>query len=356
MAMLRAVARHVGSTVLHHSGVMRRAAVPAGNPVAILCYHAVIEQPLPVRDPCFITADAFATQMEYLGRWFDVRHLEDALDAPPSAKPVACITFDDGFAGLADHAYPVLERMGLPATTFLVTDLLGTRRAPWFARIHDALTRTDLRCVDLFGTRYDLRTARARARASAELLAALKTVKGELLEQVTAGAVATLMGDDTTASDDFVLMTPATVRRSAASDTVRFGAHTATHPILTQLAPAAAEAEIRRSVAAVKELVTRPSAAFAYPNGQPGDVDAHVVATLASCGVTMGLTTVPGANPSGADRFHLRRHVVTDDLTVARLATKLHNAAGRAASPAAAFAVTPLASTVPEVAANAGLG
>jgi peptidoglycan/xylan/chitin deacetylase (PgdA/CDA1 family) len=35
------------------------------------------------------------------------------------------LTFDDGFRGVRDYALPVLERLGWPATIFLVTDFLG---------------------------------------------------------------------------------------------------------------------------------------------------------------------------------------------------------------------------------------
>ncbi len=35
------------------------------------------------------------------------------------------LTFDDGYATLADHAYPVLADLGFTATTFLVTDFIG---------------------------------------------------------------------------------------------------------------------------------------------------------------------------------------------------------------------------------------
>src|SRR2546422_2223668 len=35
------------------------------------------------------------------------------------------LTFDDGYASLADHAYPVLAELGFTATTFLITDHVG---------------------------------------------------------------------------------------------------------------------------------------------------------------------------------------------------------------------------------------
>ena len=35
------------------------------------------------------------------------------------------LTFDDGYASLAEHAYPVLADLGFTATTFLITDYVG---------------------------------------------------------------------------------------------------------------------------------------------------------------------------------------------------------------------------------------
>ena len=43
------------------------------------------------------------------------------------------LTFDDGYASLAEHAYPVLADLGFRATTFLITDYVGKVNA-WDAR------------------------------------------------------------------------------------------------------------------------------------------------------------------------------------------------------------------------------
>ena len=43
------------------------------------------------------------------------------------------LTFDDGYASLADHAYPLLAELGFTATTFLITDYVG-RSNTWDVR------------------------------------------------------------------------------------------------------------------------------------------------------------------------------------------------------------------------------
>ena len=50
--------------------------------------------------------------------------------APPPPKTVA-ISFDDGDAGLFEHAFPVLQRYGFPATVFLIARAEGRSTLRW---------------------------------------------------------------------------------------------------------------------------------------------------------------------------------------------------------------------------------
>lgn len=49
------------------------------------------------------------------------------------ARRTFLLTFDDGYASLADYAYPVLADLGFTATTFLITDYIG-RTNTWDVR------------------------------------------------------------------------------------------------------------------------------------------------------------------------------------------------------------------------------
>jgi peptidoglycan/xylan/chitin deacetylase (PgdA/CDA1 family) len=106
---------------------------------------------------------------------------------------------------------------------------------------------------------------------------------------------------------------------------VRFGAHTATHQILTRTTPDDAQREIERSVAAVATLVDFPSRGFAYPNGEPGDFDAAVTEVVRRAGIEYGLSTIPGPVGSDADFYAIPRYSIGDH-PLARFAGLVHHA------------------------------
>ncbi len=66
----------------------------------------------------------FASQMDTLLRWAtpvraDFAHL------PNNRDRFVAVTFDDGFVSFIENALPELEKRNIPATLFVVTDLLG---------------------------------------------------------------------------------------------------------------------------------------------------------------------------------------------------------------------------------------
>jgi peptidoglycan/xylan/chitin deacetylase (PgdA/CDA1 family) len=98
---------------------------------AVLCYHRVGgELELGVTR---VGRSVFARQMTALAAagWRTLTlaqfrestlHGNAAFRIPHSAF---LLTFDDGYASLAEYAYPVLADLGFTALTFLVTDFVG---------------------------------------------------------------------------------------------------------------------------------------------------------------------------------------------------------------------------------------
>ncbi len=94
--------------------------------IRILVYHNIAEN---CADPFCVTPGMFADQMRLLAETrIPVISLEQALQAlqqPADLHPAVVITFDDAFAGIYEHAIPILEEHHFPATISAVTGKTG---------------------------------------------------------------------------------------------------------------------------------------------------------------------------------------------------------------------------------------
>jgi peptidoglycan/xylan/chitin deacetylase (PgdA/CDA1 family) len=104
--------------------------------IPVLCYHRIGGPPeLGVTR---VSRAVFERQMTVLARdgWRALSLSEFAQRvqrAVVASDNEVLLTFDDGYATLADNAYPILEHLGFTATTFLITDFVG-RMNTWDAR------------------------------------------------------------------------------------------------------------------------------------------------------------------------------------------------------------------------------
>lgn len=100
----------------------------------VLAYHDVVAAGQTVPDGYAVSADQLEAHLDALAaagyRFGDPRDLADpfALAWPDSARTVY-LTFDDAFAGLPEHAVPVLTDHDAAAACFVVTGLLGAPNA-----------------------------------------------------------------------------------------------------------------------------------------------------------------------------------------------------------------------------------
>lgn len=112
----------------------------------VLCYHRVGgPRELGVTR---VSPRTFRRQMQALAKagWktLSLAEFEVATNAPTSPHPHAfLLSFDDGYAELAEFAYPVIAEFGFTATTFLITDYIGKTNA-WDIQY----TRKPLRHLD----------------------------------------------------------------------------------------------------------------------------------------------------------------------------------------------------------------
>jgi peptidoglycan/xylan/chitin deacetylase (PgdA/CDA1 family) len=86
--------------------------------------------------------------------------------------------------------------------------------------------------------------------------------------------------------------------------------HTVTHPIVTRVTGDQLAGELRQSRARLEEMLDRPIALFAYPNGT---FDRTTRDAVERAGYRLAVTMEPGFNDASSDRLALRRiHTETD--------------------------------------------
>lgn len=95
------------------------------NELLVLCYHSLSED---WQAETSVRPADFESHMEDLvRRGYRGATFSDALTAPRPGRTLV-VTFDDAHASVLEYAVPVMERLGLPGTVFVVTDYPGAMR------------------------------------------------------------------------------------------------------------------------------------------------------------------------------------------------------------------------------------
>jgi peptidoglycan/xylan/chitin deacetylase (PgdA/CDA1 family) len=298
--------------------VKRRAErlVHARAPV-ILMYHRVTSLPA---DPWALAVSPanFAEQMEALCRVRRVVPLDSLDPAAPAArgdKPLAVITFDDGYRDFATDAAPIMARYGCPATIFVTTGLVGKPHGFWWDQLARIVLETPALPPTLAAGNGASRrewTAGAGLQSPArealyrDIWSALYAMDGAARDRAIAGmAKAAGVRLETTENR---AMDPNEIA-SLPQELFTVGAHTVTHPALSQLSPELQSTEIETSRSMCAELTGREPEAFAYPFGDYDDVTVDLVR---NAGFARAVTVNEARVRRSADPFQLPRINVGD--------------------------------------------
>jgi peptidoglycan/xylan/chitin deacetylase (PgdA/CDA1 family) len=111
-----------------------------GSPRGLLTYHTICDResiPFSLRGEVVRESDFAGHLQGFLEAGFRFMNLRDWISKSMPPHTVV-LTFDDGYAGVFQRVYPLLERYGLPATLFLATDFINRRvKPPWDSLNHE---------------------------------------------------------------------------------------------------------------------------------------------------------------------------------------------------------------------------
>src|SRR3989441_10341732 len=149
--MLRRLAKTGIAYALHATGADKLIGVLSGSrhmPL-VIGYHRVVNDYTASAEHympgMLIGRRTLERHLDWLGqryRFLSLDELGARLESgEPFDKPVAAITFDDGYRDVYDHAFPLLTRKGIPSAVFVVTDLIGTSRLQSYDKLYLLIAR-----------------------------------------------------------------------------------------------------------------------------------------------------------------------------------------------------------------------
>lgn len=243
----------------------------------VFCFHDVSPAVAKHHSPLYSTTPGrFALQLAYLTERFRVVPLDDLLaDDGGSARPMAAITFDDGFRSVLTDALPVLERHRVPFTVFVNGD----------AVLHNRNWVTDLvlHRADAAFVREVLMAAECAPSPTTDPIATIMAC-GRFGERWRARPQRVCPDRIFLDQDDLLELH----RRGAALED-----HGWSHTVLCRSDERTLVEEITATRPLIKDITVRPSRHFAVPFGKKEHYSAGVVDRLRATGAG----TIHSSNP-----------------------------------------------------------
>ena len=260
-----------------------------------------------------VCARGLARQLKAVRRMGTVVPLEDALDAlaerrPLPPRPIA-LTFDDGYRDNLETALPVLRRLELPATFYLVPGLLDRSVRAWWEVLAWAFSRATVLIVEWRGRRLTAGPGGASREAMLGVAEEVKRMPRAAREAEIDALIDALRPEG---SEDEVaeLYLDWDGARALAEGGGTVGSHTMVHAILSEEPADDQAADLAESRRLLEERLGVPAATLAYPNGTAADYDESTLDAAAAAGYTGAVTTIDGWNDSATPRLELRRFVI----------------------------------------------
>jgi peptidoglycan/xylan/chitin deacetylase (PgdA/CDA1 family) len=316
------ILKEIGYRCLVWMGLTWAAARFNRRKILVLGYHdlyADAVDPVDNFDGLRVRRDRFEQQMQYLVAHYHVVSLDELLDPsvrPPDGKPLAAITFDDGYKNVYRIAYPVLRRFGLPATVFVIPDFSFNGQTPWWERLRALVAGTQhpVAIVPVQGTRqyFPFITVADREEVLVELSAELRRVPPQVREESLTKLAADLGMVE--GSQPRCAPLSADELREMIEGGISVGSHGRSHDSFLHLSDEALFAELTESKQVLESVTGRPVTWVAYPYG---DYSRVTMETARKAGYRGAVTTSPRLYDAAADPHAIPRICVDDKLSFA---------------------------------------
>jgi len=279
--VLRPWLRAAAFAASYRLGGPRVADLLAGGRAIVLMYHGVTERE--ARDGIenwhgyTVPMRVFTAQLEYLARRCHVVPLASALAGHrlSARRTNVVLTFDDGYESNFTHAFPVLRRLGLPATFALATGFVCRRTPLWNDVLEYAVNRArpGRAVLDWDGEALPYSTEDLAGRLDLFRRLWERALQGDQTRRdALIASVADQLGVSVTVADvfarpDYRPLRPGQVAEMAASGLAEFASHSVHHHALPRLPAERRRAELAEARKDVEALTGRPCPVLCVPGG-----------------------------------------------------------------------------------------
>ncbi len=276
--------------------------------VQILMYHGVGDE----RSPYLPTTSirVFQNHMQYLAKYchvLDLQHAVERMEVHDLPERAVVVTLDDGYRDNYVHVFPILKQLGISATIFLATGVIGNGSVLWHDQVCRIISQTTLRKLQGFGSDdgYVLDTGEEKRKAQDGVLWYLRSLEDDIRKE-SIQHLSQELAVPGTLPDSKLMLNWMEVKEMHSAG-IRFGAHTVTHPILSRLSLDEVAREIRQSKRAIENILQESITTFAYPSGRPQDFNAEIKDIVKQEGFRCAVSTMPGTNRGTNDMFEMKR-------------------------------------------------
>ena len=300
--------------------------LPARDLLLVLNYHRIGNPEEDLFDPNVFsaTADELDRHLAYLKKAVSVVTLEEAqafIDGQVREKTSRCrvlITFDDGYLDNYKLAFPILRSHGVQGVFFLVSGIMGSSWVPWWDHIAFLMktaqqTRFTLRYPSELTVDIAQDGITKSLRDVLRFCARPENTDGERFIRE--------LKESCQGRDNF----PTDARRFLSWDEARemlaggmaIGAHTHSHPVLSQLEPEKQRYELTQSRALLKQNLGVEADALAYPVGGPTAFTDRTKTIAQESGYRAAFSFYGGVNlPGQTAAFDVKRIAMGDQSQV----------------------------------------
>jgi peptidoglycan/xylan/chitin deacetylase (PgdA/CDA1 family) len=332
MRVISPLLKHLVYPGLSKSGYLRWSA--RGGP-SIVTYHGILPEGYAVRDPALdghlVSAEAFLSQVRFLKSKYDLISpdqfslwCEGRLELSPRAVLLTC---DDGLLNTLTDMLPMARDLDVPILFFVTGGSLVNRSSMlWYEQMCLWLLEAGEKISVL--TPWGARRAEGRGQALGlwrEMIKKLSALDADARTQ-TLEDMRTQLGISGDFESDysrdqatrrrFFMLNLAQLRELADAG-MTVGAHTLSHPMLSQMPEDAALQEMSESRTQLEAVLGKAVWALAYPFGNSEAVSAREPKLAKRAGYKCAFMNVEDGR--GCDRFAFPRIHVTSATTTAEL-------------------------------------